>query len=70
MKVRNPSCMQYHGRPLMEYMPWQGKLWSFLQFASVWGAAHATAIKWYRDGCRTLDDVRARTDLTQQQVDA
>jgi len=38
------------------------------QFAKVWGAAHATAIKWYTEGCQTLDDLRARTDLTQQQV--
>ncbi len=39
-------------------------------FAQVWGTGEATAEKWYTDGCRTLEDVGARTDLTKQQVGA
>ncbi len=27
-----------------------------------------TARKWFHDGCRTLDDVRKRKDLTEQQL--
>ncbi|KAK9820567.1 hypothetical protein WJX72_011724 [[Myrmecia] bisecta] len=38
------------------------------QFMAVWGAAEATAERWYNDGARTLDDVRKRTDLTEQQT--
>lgn len=34
----------------------------------VWGAAEATCDRWYAEGCRTLDDLRARPDLTEQQV--
>ncbi|KAL3133282.1 hypothetical protein ABBQ38_007162 [Trebouxia sp. C0009 RCD-2024] len=37
-------------------------------FLKVWGAAEATCQRWYNAGCRTLDDIRARTDLTEQQV--
>lgn len=40
----------------------------FTQFLKVWGAAEATCLRWYAAGCRTLDDVRARSDLTEQQV--
>jgi hypothetical protein len=36
-------------------------------FREVWGAGEASCSKWYAAGCRTLDDVRARDDLTQQQ---
>lgn len=36
-------------------------------FASVWGCGDIVAAKWYHEGCRTLDDVRKRTDLTMQQ---
>lgn len=39
-----------------------------MQFEKVWGAASTTAQKWYDEGCRTLEDVRNRTDLTTQQV--
>lgn len=39
-----------------------------VQFLKVWGAADATCERWYAAGCRTLDDLRARTDLTEQQV--
>lgn len=39
-----------------------------MQFLKVWGAAEATCQRWYNAGCRTLDDIRARTDLTEQQV--
>ena len=39
-----------------------------MQFLKVWGAAEATCMRWYAAGCRTLDDVRARNDLTEQQV--
>ena len=38
------------------------------QFLKVWGAAEATCLRWYASGCRTLDDIRARADLTEQQV--
>lgn len=34
----------------------------------VWGTGDATAERWYRDGCRSLVDVRGRSDLTMQQV--
>lgn len=34
----------------------------------VWGAGDVTARKWYREGCRTLEDIRARSDLSQQQL--
>lgn len=34
----------------------------------VWGAGEVTARKWYREGCRTLDDIRARSDLSEQQL--
>ncbi|KAL3149104.1 hypothetical protein ABBQ32_001946 [Trebouxia sp. C0010 RCD-2024] len=37
-------------------------------FLKVWGAAEATCQRWYNAGCRTLDDIRARSDLTEQQV--
>ncbi|KAA6420117.1 MAG: DNA polymerase lambda [Trebouxia sp. A1-2] len=37
-------------------------------FLKVWGAAEATCLRWYASGCRTLDDIRARADLTEQQV--
>eukprot|EP00877_Chromochloris_zofingiensis_P009472 jgi/Chrzof1/4779/Cz14g26050.t1 len=33
-------------------------------FAAVWGAGESTAQKWYAAGCRTLDDIRRRSDLT------
>ena len=39
-----------------------------MQFLKVWGAAEATCLRWYAAGCRTLDDVRARNDLSEQQV--
>ena len=39
-----------------------------LQFLKVWGAAEATCQRWYNAGCRTLDDLRARDDLSEQQV--
>lgn len=39
-----------------------------MQFLKVWGAAEATCQRWYNAGCRTLDDIRARSDLTEQQV--
>lgn len=38
------------------------------QFLKVWGAAEATCQRWYTAGCRTIDDLRARNDLTEQQV--
>ena len=34
----------------------------------VWGTGEATAERWYRDGCRSLEDVQGRTDLSIQQV--
>lgn len=39
-----------------------------VQFMEVWGTGEATAERWYREGCRTLNDIRQRTDLTSQQV--
>ena len=39
-----------------------------MQFLKVWGAAEATCQRWYTAGCRTLDDLRQRPDLTEQQV--
>ena len=39
-----------------------------MQFASVWGAGQKTAERWWAEGCRSLDDVRLRTDLTEQQA--
>lgn len=35
----------------------------------MWGCAEATAQRWWRAGCRTLDDVRQRlgSELTAQQ---
>ncbi|GAB4814366.1 hypothetical protein N2152v2_001412 [Parachlorella kessleri] len=36
-------------------------------FNEVWGAGPATAQRWYAAGCRSLDDLRARKDLTEQQ---
>ncbi len=36
-------------------------------FESVWGASTSTAEKWHAQGCRTLEDVQARDDLTNQQ---
>lgn len=39
-----------------------------VQFAKVWGTGHSTASKWHASGCRTLEDVSRRTDLTEQQV--
>lgn len=44
------------------------KLSVLMQFLKVWGAAEATCRRWYNAGCRTLDDIRARNDLTEQQV--
>lgn len=41
-----------------------------VQFLKVWGAAEATCERWYAAGCRTLDDLRARTDLSEQQVES
>ena len=37
-------------------------------FESVWGASTATAEKWHAQGCKTISDVRARDDLTNQQL--
>ncbi len=34
----------------------------------VWGTGEATAERWYRDGCRSLEDVQGRSDLSMQQV--
>ena len=39
-----------------------------MQFMEVWGTGSTTAERWVRDGCRLLDDIRKRTDLTEQQV--
>ena len=39
-----------------------------VQFLKVWGAAEATCLRWYASGCRTLEDIRARDDLTEQQA--
>ncbi len=36
-------------------------------FGEVWGAGPATAARWYGAGCRSLEDARARGDLTEQQ---
>ncbi|BDA51429.1 probable DNA polymerase lambda at N-terminal half [Coccomyxa sp. Obi] len=36
-------------------------------FMEVWGTGDATAERWYRDGCRSLEDVRGRSDLSMQQ---
>ncbi|BDA51434.1 probable DNA polymerase lambda at C-terminar half [Coccomyxa sp. Obi] len=36
-------------------------------FMEVWGTGDATAERWYRDGCRSLEDVRGRSDLSTQQ---
>jgi Fingers domain of DNA polymerase lambda len=33
----------------------------------VWGCGDIVAERWYVEGCRTLDDVRKRSDLTMQQ---
>ncbi|CAD7699589.1 unnamed protein product [Ostreobium quekettii] len=37
-------------------------------FEAVWGVGPATAESWYRAGCRSIDDVRRRGDLTETQV--
>lgn len=37
-------------------------------FMRVWGTGEATAERWYKDGARSLADIKARNDLTKQQV--
>jgi len=34
----------------------------------VWGAGESTARRWQQEGCHSLHDVEARSDLTTQQV--
>ena len=36
-------------------------------FSSVWGAGEASSRKWIAAGCRSLEDVQRRTDLTEIQ---
>jgi hypothetical protein len=36
-------------------------------FLEVWGAGEEVASRWYAAGCRTLEDVRRRGDLTGMQ---
>ncbi|KAK9865403.1 hypothetical protein WJX84_007229 [Apatococcus fuscideae] len=37
-------------------------------FSQVWGVAETSSERFYREGCRTLDDLRQRSDLTDTQV--
>eukprot|EP00891_Asterochloris_glomerata_P001994 jgi/Astpho2/1994/Aster-00502 len=37
-------------------------------FQRIFGAGEVVSQKWYNDGCRTLVDVRRRSDLTEQQL--
>ena len=37
-------------------------------FLTVWGTGEKGAEAWWSQGCRTLDDLRARSDLSAQQV--
>ena len=39
-----------------------------VQFLTVWGTGEKGAEAWWSQGCRTLDDLRARSDLSAQQV--
>ena len=39
-----------------------------VQFLTVWGTGEKGAEAWWSQGCRTLDDLRARSDLSTQQV--
>ena len=39
-----------------------------MQFLSVWGTGEKGAEAWWSQGCRTLDDLRGRDDLSAQQV--
>eukprot|EP00884_Botryococcus_braunii_P020197 jgi/Botrbrau1/6861/Bobra.152_2s0020.1 len=56
------------------YLPRNKELENSLQhqcvqlFLKVWGAGDVTANKWYREGCRSLEDVRLRSDLSEQQL--
>uniref|UniRef100_A0A2R5LF19 DNA polymerase lambda n=1 Tax=Ornithodoros turicata TaxID=34597 RepID=A0A2R5LF19_9ACAR len=57
----------------------QGKLRKLEQFQSqenvsalnlfnkIWGVGPATAERWVQQGCRSLDDIKSRSDLTKQQ---
>ena len=36
-------------------------------WSQVWGVGEALARRWYNDGCRSLEDVRRRCDLTERQ---
>lgn len=38
------------------------------QFSTVWGTGEKGAEAWWSQGCRTLDDLRGRDDLSAQQV--
>ena len=38
------------------------------QMMEVWGAGDSTARRWQQEGCHSLQDVQARSDLTTQQV--
>ncbi len=38
------------------------------QMLEVWGAGESTARRWQQEGCHSLQDVEARSDLTTQQV--
>ena len=39
-----------------------------MQFLTVWGTGEKGAETWWSQGCRTLEDLRSRTDLSVQQV--
>ncbi len=37
-------------------------------FSAIWGTGETTAERWWLEGCRSLDDIAQREDLTKQQV--
>ena len=39
-----------------------------VQFLTVWGTGEKGAEMWWSQGCRTLEDLRGRDDLSAQQV--
>lgn len=51
----------------LEQFQSQDKVVALNLFNKIWGVGPATAEKWVQQGCRTLDDVRSRSDLTTQQ---
>ena len=49
-------------------LSYSGQPFRALQFLTVWGTGEKGAEAWWSQGCRTLDDLRARSDLSAQQV--